>query len=154
MIIPWLIPWENWKFLQCREGDLLCFTALESAKEKQKECVMRGTSHPTAPIGRPQRFYLSGVGRLTHILKVSVWNRKRKAVHGQRGFFIPYAGLWEDPTFLQFSDCNLRNCECCFSAKRTEKTGHDEVAQLVIPWETRISLVGERRLTQFFSLMF
>jgi len=52
MIIPWLIPWENWKFLQCREGDLLCFTALESAKEKQKECVMRGTSHPTAPIGR------------------------------------------------------------------------------------------------------
>jgi len=40
MIIPWLIPWEDPKFLLCREGDLLRFAAHTPGKEKQKQCVM------------------------------------------------------------------------------------------------------------------
>ena len=60
-------------------------------------------------------------GRLTRLLMALLWQRRRKAVHGQRGFFIPYAGLWEDPTFPHFSDCNLLSSDFCFSAKRKKK---------------------------------
>ena len=56
MTIPWLIPWEDPKFLQCTEGVILRFTALISAKEKQKQCMLRGTSHPTAHTGGQQGF--------------------------------------------------------------------------------------------------
>ena len=61
-------------------------------------------------------------GRLTYICQISLWNRKTKAVHGQRGFFIPYAVPWEDPKFAQFSDCDLLSSDFRFSAKKETKS--------------------------------
>ena len=54
-------------------------------------------------------------GRLTHLLMAPLWQRRRKAVHGQRGFFMPYAVPWKDPPFPQFSGCNLLSSDFCFS---------------------------------------
>ena len=92
-------------------------------------------------------------GRLTYICQISLWNRKTKAVHGQRGFFIPYAVPWEDPKFAQFSDCNLLSSDFCFSAKKRNKK------HCMLRWDIlsshgkpQIPLLWGRRLTHCFSL--
>ena len=60
MIIPRLIPWGDSKFLQFRKGDLLRFAARKPAKEKQSQCMMRGTFIPQLPQEDPSVFILIG----------------------------------------------------------------------------------------------
>ena len=119
MIIPWLIPWEDSKFLQFRKGDLLRFAARKPAKEKQSQCMMRGTSHPTAPAGRSQCFYFDRLDSPNFSYCIS--GKERKAVHGQRGYFIPYTIAWEGPIFSQFIDYNLLSADFHLSAKKEEE---------------------------------
>jgi len=86
--IPWLFLCEDPKFLQCREGDLLRFAAREPAKEKQCQCMMRGTSHPTAHKARPQRFFCMEMGTHPTFHTVSL-EKKEKRSAWLEGIFHP-----------------------------------------------------------------
>ena len=88
IFIQWLIPWEYPKFLQCQEGHLLRFAALKPAMEKQKQCMMRGTSHPTGPQGRT--YEKIKLGMETHpISQVVPLEKKEKSSAWSEGIFHP-----------------------------------------------------------------
>jgi len=75
-------------------------------------------------------------GRLTCHFILFLWKRKRRAVHGQRGSFIPYAVPWKDPKFAPFTECSLLISEFRMSVKKKKKAMDAEMGQFVIPWET------------------
>ena len=65
-IIPWMIPWEDPESLWFAEEDSPNCAFLLSAKEKQKQCVVRGAAHPTHRTGKPP-FLFNLEGGLTQI---------------------------------------------------------------------------------------
>lgn len=85
---------------------------------------------------RKTPLFLVREGRLTHPFTTFLWKRKRKAVHGQREFFIYTQSLERTPDSLSsvtatYSAVNSESLQI-----RKKKAMDAVVGQLVIPWET------------------
>ena len=155
MMIPWLIPWENRKFLLCREGDLLCFPALKSAKENQKNNVW-WEEHliPQLTQQDPNVFIYQGWGD-SHIF----W-KCLSGIEGEKQCMVrgDFSSHMQDFGKTPHSFSSVTATYGTVNAVSLQK---EQKKQGMMRWHSlsshgkRIFLgVGERRLTQFFSLMF
>ena len=75
---PYVVPWEDPKFLWFREEDSPTSSILFSEKEREKWRMMRGTFHPTTPIGK--LVFLIWERGLTQLFKLCLCKRNKQCM--------------------------------------------------------------------------
>ena len=96
---PYVVPWEDPKFLRFREEDSPTSSISFSEKEREKWRMMRGTFHPTTPIGKP--FFLIWERGLTQLFKLCLCKRNKQCM--MRRMRLPSHGCFYVKTPNSFS---------------------------------------------------